>query len=102
MNCPINQNCTIICNQTESCKSSTFNVYNHTKIICTEYQSCYQIEIIGTDVQSLTITFNGDESGKQSNIIIDNSDGEIYIHCNSDVSDGMFLSTQCFCIDHFL
>eukprot|EP01083_Nonionella_stella_P318676 1166024_1 len=55
VSCGTNDNCTVICNATESCRHKTFHFYNHSiDIQCSATYACSSAKIFTSNVQSFT------------------------------------------------
>eukprot|EP01083_Nonionella_stella_P107861 312919_1 len=60
VSCGINDNCTVICNTTQSCKDKSFYFYNHSiDIHCSAQDACRSAKIFTSNVQSFTATITG-------------------------------------------
>eukprot|EP01083_Nonionella_stella_P136553 415569_1 len=60
VSCGTNDNCTVICNATESCLDKTFYFYNHSiDIQCSSSEACRRSQIFTSNVQSFTASMTG-------------------------------------------
>eukprot|EP01083_Nonionella_stella_P276563 939747_1 len=60
VSCGINDNCTVICNATQSCAYKTFYFYNHSiDIQCSSSEACRRSQIFTSNVRSFTASMTG-------------------------------------------
>eukprot|EP01084_Bolivina_argentea_P127931 226218_1 len=83
ISCGINESCYIICNETEICTGSIFNLYNSNIMIeCSASQSCKNVTINTYNVISLYALFTGQGAFVQSHLFNHNTQ-TVTIHCNA-------------------
>eukprot|EP01084_Bolivina_argentea_P256088 431035_1 len=75
-------NCTIICNQENACTNTKFELLNNSNVTikCSATLSCRAARIIASNINSLNIVFNADNSFQQG-ILTSNTNGYITVHC---------------------
>eukprot|EP01084_Bolivina_argentea_P063494 115922_1 len=81
--CGTNEPCHIICNDTQICIGSTFNVFNTITIKCSGKESCLNSTIQTTNINTLYALFNGESAFVQSTFISSPNDKNVTINCNA-------------------
>eukprot|EP01083_Nonionella_stella_P276560 939740_1 len=82
VSCGINDNCTVICNATQSCKSKTFHFYNHSiDIQCSATESCLDAKIFTSNVRSFTASMTGPTSFIFGKLYTSSTDIDIHVQC---------------------
>eukprot|EP01083_Nonionella_stella_P215439 775398_1 len=70
--CGIDEDCTIMCNEPDTCYHTKFYVFNHiVSIQCTGLKACTGITLISANVTTLNINDTGYGSLLTSNLIMD-------------------------------
>eukprot|EP01083_Nonionella_stella_P181577 650860_1 len=82
VSCGTNDNCTVICNATESCLDKTFYFYNHSiDIQCSSSEACRRSQIFTSNVQSFTASMTGTSSFAFSELYTSSTDINIHVQC---------------------
>eukprot|EP01083_Nonionella_stella_P124944 377654_1 len=82
VNCGTDDNCTVICNATESCLGKTFYFYNNSvDIQCSASYACRQVKIFTSNVQSFTASMTGPKSFFWSTLYTSSTDINIHVQC---------------------
>lgn len=80
--CGVNDTCAIICENSNGCIRSTFEVYDSAiSIECSGEFSCSQVNIMSYNVPSINLTFTGYKSFESGKYISDIDDIHIDIDC---------------------
>eukprot|EP01083_Nonionella_stella_P124943 377653_1 len=82
VSCGTNDNCTVICNATESCRHKTFHFYNHSiDIQCSATYACSSAKIFTSNVQSFTASMTGPKSFLFGTLYTSSTDMDIHVRC---------------------
>eukprot|EP01083_Nonionella_stella_P130475 395943_1 len=82
VSCGTNDDCTIICNATDSCAYKTFHFYGHSiDIQCSATFACYDAKIFTSNVQSFTASMTGTSSFAFSELYTSSTDINIHVQC---------------------
>eukprot|EP01083_Nonionella_stella_P136554 415570_1 len=82
VSCGSDDNCTVICNATESCLDKTFYFYNHSiDIQCSATESCLGAKIFTSNVQSFTASMTGSGSFIFGTLYTSSTDIDIHVRC---------------------
>eukprot|EP01083_Nonionella_stella_P120605 361491_1 len=88
VSCGTNDNCTVICNTTESCKKKTFYFYNHSiHIQCSATDACKEAKIFTSNVQSFTAIMEAFHSFHMGTLWTSSTDMDIHVQCGPSSSD---------------
>ncbi len=94
--CGFTEDCTVICNQTESCMDTIFRFYNHSiNLYCSNLTSCKKAGIYTSNVQSLYVEVTGQDGFNSGFLITDSSDQNIDVLCNG--TEGVYYVYNYFC-----
>eukprot|EP01083_Nonionella_stella_P046555 124633_1 len=92
VSCGMNDNCTIICNETNSCYGKTFHFYNHSiDLQCSANYACNRVNIFTNNVQSFTTSMTGPDTFHFSALYTSSTDMDVHVQCGP--SSG---SQECF------
>eukprot|EP01083_Nonionella_stella_P280305 953551_1 len=82
ISCGTNDNCTVICNATQSCKAKSFYFYDHSiDIQCSAHQACKSAKIFTSNVQSFTATITGASSFVGGRLYTSKTDIDVHVQC---------------------
>eukprot|EP01083_Nonionella_stella_P181580 650864_1 len=82
LSCGTNDNCTVICNATESCRGKSFYFYDNTiDLHCSAKWACRAVKIFTSNVQSFTATMTDESSFIHSTLYTSKTDIDVHVNC---------------------
>eukprot|EP01083_Nonionella_stella_P280304 953550_1 len=94
ISCGTNDNCTVICNTTQSCKDKSFYFYNHSiDIHCSAQDACRSAKIFTSNVQSFTANMTGYYSFGTGRLYTSKTDTDVHVQCGPGHGSDLNLQT---------
>eukprot|EP01083_Nonionella_stella_P296376 1006839_1 len=82
VSCGANDDCTVICNATDSCQGKTFYFNGHSiDVQCSATDACKYTTIFTSNVESLTASMTGPTSFVASTLYTSGADIDIHVQC---------------------
>eukprot|EP01083_Nonionella_stella_P162797 534820_1 len=95
VSCGANDDCTVICNATDSCQGKTFYFNGHSiDIQCSATYACRYTKIFTSNVQSFTASMTGTRSFLDSQLYTSSTDIDIHVQCGPSTDEQECFATR--------